>query len=35
MTAQAGLPKDSPDWIQAQDISMQARAQLERKKDRK
>lgn len=34
MTAQAGLAKDSPDWIRAQDISMQARAQLERKKDR-
>jgi predicted Zn-dependent protease len=34
MAAQAALPKDSPDWIRAQDISMQARAQLERKKDR-
>jgi predicted Zn-dependent protease len=34
-TAMAGLQKDSPDWIQAQDISMQARTQLERKKDHK
>ena len=34
-TAQAGLAKGSPDWIRAQDISMQARAQLERDKDRK
>jgi predicted Zn-dependent protease len=34
-TAMAGLAKDTPDWIKAQDISMQARAQLERKKDRK
>ena len=33
--AQAGLAKGSPDWIRAQDISMQARAQLERNKDRK
>lgn len=33
--AQAGLTKGSPDWIRAQDISMQARAQLERDKDRK
>lgn len=33
MTAEAGLPKDSPDWLRAQDISMEARAQLERKKD--
>ncbi len=33
--AQAGLPKGSPDWIRAQDISMEARAQLERDKDRK
>lgn len=30
-----GLPKGSSDWIRAQDISMEARAQLERKKDRK
>jgi predicted Zn-dependent protease len=30
--AQAGLPKGSPDWIRAQDISMNARAQLERGK---
>jgi predicted Zn-dependent protease len=33
-SAQARLTKGSPDWIRAQDISMQARAQLERKKDR-
>ena len=33
--AQAGLTKGSSDWIRAQDISMQARAQLERGKDRK
>jgi predicted Zn-dependent protease len=33
--AQAGLTRGSPDWIRAQDISMQARAQLERNKDRK
>jgi predicted Zn-dependent protease len=33
--AQAGLPNGSPDWIRAQDISMEARAQLERDKDRK
>jgi hypothetical protein len=33
--AQAGLEKGSSDWIRAQDISMQARAQLERNKDRK
>jgi predicted Zn-dependent protease len=33
--AQAGLTKGSPDWIRAQDISMEARAQLERSKDRK
>ena len=30
--AQAGLPKNSSDWIRAQDISMEARAQLERSK---
>jgi predicted Zn-dependent protease len=35
MTAEAGLPKGSPDWLRAQDIAMQARAQLERRKDRK
>jgi predicted Zn-dependent protease len=34
-SAQNGLAKGSPDWIRAQDIAMQARAQLERKKDRK
>jgi predicted Zn-dependent protease len=33
--AEASLPKGSADWIRAQDISMEARAQLERSKDRK
>ncbi|MGZ3196099.1 MAG: M48 family metalloprotease [Croceibacterium sp.] len=33
--AQAGLPKGSSDWIRAQDISMEARAQLERKQHHK
>jgi len=30
-----GLPKGSPDWLRAQDIAMQARAQVERAKKRK
>ncbi|MBO9725780.1 MAG: M48 family metalloprotease [Novosphingobium sp.] len=30
--AEAGLPSNSPDWLRAQDIEMQARAALERKK---
>ena len=29
--ALAALPKDSPDWLRAQDIAMQARAAIERK----
>ncbi|MXO60415.1 M48 family metalloprotease [Altererythrobacter salegens] len=33
--AEAGLDQGSPDWIRAQDVAMQARAQLEREKDRK
>ncbi|MGN6500742.1 MAG: tetratricopeptide repeat protein, partial [Tsuneonella sp.] len=33
--AEAGLPKGSPDWIRAGDIDLQARAELERAKDRK
>lgn len=33
--AQAGLPAGSPDWIRAQDIDLQARAALERAKDRR
>lgn len=33
--AVAGLPKGSPDWIRAQDIELQARAELERQRDRK
>lgn len=31
--AEAGLPIGSPDWIRAQDISLQARAELERIRD--
>ena len=33
--AQAALPEGSSDWIRAQDVAMQARAQLERERDRK
>ena len=33
--AEEGLPVGSPDWIRAQDISFQARAELERIRDRK
>jgi predicted Zn-dependent protease len=33
--ALGGLPKESSDWIRAQDISMEARAQLERDKRRR
>jgi predicted Zn-dependent protease len=33
--AEAGLPEGSPDWLRAQDIDMQARAELERAKDRR
>jgi len=33
--AQGGLTKGTPDWIRAQDISMEARAQLERDKHHK
>lgn len=33
--AEASLPKGSSDWIRAQDISMEARAQLERNKHHK
>ena len=33
--AEAALPTGTPDWLRAQDIAMQARAQLEREKDRK
>jgi predicted Zn-dependent protease len=33
--AEASLPKGSSDWIRAQDISMEARAQLERKEHHK
>ena len=34
-TAEAGLPKGSPDWLRAQDIAMQARAEIERQRKRK
>lgn len=33
--AEAGLPSGSPDWLRAQDIEMQARAELERQKKRR
>ncbi|GGC04103.1 hypothetical protein GCM10011494_23190 [Novosphingobium endophyticum] len=33
--AVAGLPTGSPDWLRAQDIEMQARAELERQKKRR
>ena len=33
--AESGLPKGTPDWIRAQDISLQARAELERIKERR
>ena len=33
--AENGLPKGSPDWIRAQDIGMQARAELEAIKERR
>lgn len=31
--AEAGLPRGTPDWIRAQDIALQARAELERLRD--
>ena len=33
--ARAALPEGSADWLRAQDVAMQARAQLERERDRK
>ncbi|GAA4642352.1 M48 family metalloprotease [Pontixanthobacter gangjinensis] len=33
--AESGLPPGSPDWIRAQDIGLQARAELERLKERR
>ncbi len=33
--AEAGLPRGTPDWIRAQDISLQARAELEALRDRR
>ena len=32
--AERSLPTGSPDWIRAQDVAMQARAELERERDR-
>ena len=34
-TAEAGLPKGSPDWLRAQDIAMEARTAIARSKKRK
>ena len=34
-TAESGLPRGSPDWLRAQDITMQARAAIEQKKKRR
>src|SRR5690606_29687531 len=34
-SAQQGLPQGSADWIRAQDVAMQARAELERKDRRR
>jgi predicted Zn-dependent protease len=33
-SAESGLPTGSPDWIRAQDVALQARAELERTRDR-
>mgnify|MGYP002276987945 CR=1 FL=1 len=33
-SAEAGLPEGSPDWIRAQDVALQARAQIERMDER-
>ena len=33
--AMQGLPQGSPDWIRAQDISMVARAEVERTRKRR
>lgn len=33
--AEAGLPYGSPDWIRAQDVALEARAELERMRDRR
>jgi len=33
-SAEQGLPSGTPDWIRAQDVAMQARAELERTRDR-
>jgi predicted Zn-dependent protease len=33
VAAEAGLPVGSPDWIRAQDVALQARAELERLRD--
>jgi predicted Zn-dependent protease len=33
--AEAGLPYGSPDWIRAQDVALEARAELERLRDKR
>jgi hypothetical protein len=33
--AEASLPYGSPDWIRAQDVAMEARAELERLRDKR
>jgi predicted Zn-dependent protease len=33
--AEAGLPYGSPDWLRAQDVALEARAELERLRDRR
>jgi len=33
--AEAGLPTESPDWLRAQDIEMQARAEMEQRKNKR
>lgn len=35
MAAEAGLPRGTPDWIRAQDIALQARAELEALRERR
>ena len=34
MIAERALPAGTPDWLRAQDVAMQARAELERERDR-
>ena len=35
MAARSALPEGTPDWLRAQDIEMQARAELEREGQRR